>query len=561
MNSYRHHTIKLLSLLILASALAGAAPCSTASAAKPKKTTNTAKTSTRTSGKSSGKSSGKTSGKSSGRRRAASQPKTSAEARRLQEAAQQDIRQTKEKIRLNDQEIKESLADLNLLSSEIKTGRAKVSDLNRKVTSLQNEIGTLGENIARNEAELQRMRDEYLKAVKKMRLNSKNQSMLAFIFSSKDFNQAMRRFRYMRQFSKWKESKSEEINVKIEQLGEEKDRLAKAREAHSASLSQLNASQRELESKHQKQQRLVEGLRQNGTALQNHLSQKQSEANRLKESIAQLIAQEQAKAEAERAAREKAEREAREKAARERAEAERIAREKAEAEQKLKEAASADDNKNADDKKKAEADRKKAEKEKKKAEADRKKAEKEKKKAERTARKKRNKDKKQDSASPAESSSSASGSKSTAKAAAEAYVPSGNFAALRGKLPRPVEGSWRVTNPFGRHAMPELPDVVYDNPGIDAEVAKGSSVKAVAEGKVSGVYKVQGYGSVVIVNHGEYYTVYGNLASVAVAVGNKVSAGKAVGTAAADPDDSRRGSVHFELWHGREKQNPESWLR
>ena len=109
--------------------------------------------------------------------------------------------------------------------------------------------------------------------------------------------------------------------------------------------------------------------------------------------------------------------------------------------------------------------------------------------------------------------------------------------------------------------MPELPDVVYDNPGIDAEVAKGSSVKAVAEGKVSGVYKVQGYGSVVIVNHGEYYTVYGNLSSVAVAVGNKVSAGKAVGTAAADPDDARRGSVHFELWHGREKQNPESWLR
>ncbi len=465
------------------------------------------------------------------RRKTSSGPKTSAEAKRLQEAAQREISQTKEKIRLNDQQIKESLADLNQLSSEIASGRAKVAALNNKVSSLQTQINSLNANIAKNEAELQRMRDEYLKAVKKMRLNSKNQSMLAFIFSSKDFNQALRRVRYLRQFSKWKETQTQEINSLIAQLGDEKTQLAQTREAHAASLAQLSVIQRDLESKHSRQQQLVEGLRQNGASLQKHLNQKQAEANQLKESIANLIAQEQAKAEAERAAREKAAREKAEREAREKAEAERIAREKAAEEQKMKEAAAKDKNKK-----------------------------KEKEKKEKTSRNKKNKDKSAKQESPKQETPKQETTKSKA-VDNSAVVNAANFAALRGKLPLPVDGEWRITNRFGRHSMPELPDVVYDNPGIDAEVAKGSPVKAVAPGKVTGVYKVQGYGTVVIVSHGDYYTVYGNLASAQVSVGSQLSSGSKIGTAAADPDDSRRGSLHFELWKGREKQNPEPWLR
>ena len=147
------------------------------------------------------------------------------------------------------------------------------------------------------------------------------------------------------------------------------------------------------------------------------------------------------------------------------------------------------------------------------------------------------------------------------KTAVKETVPKVSFASLRGKLPRPVDGSWRVTNPFGRHAMPEMPEIEYDNPGIDAEVAKGTSVKAVCGGKVSGVYKLAGYGNVVIVNHGDYYTVYGNLGSTNVSVGTQVGSGTALGTAGSDPDDPRRGSVHFEVWKGREKQNPSAWIR
>lgn len=506
-----------------------------------------------------------------------SSPKSSVEAKRMQEAAQREIQQTKEKLRLNEEQVKTGLSDLNRLSSEIAVGRTQVQGLQRKVASLNGEITHLGDEIAKNESELKVMREEYLKAVKKMRLTKKNQSTLAFIFASENFNQAMRRIRYMRQFSKWKARKSADIDNKIEQLGSERTRLAKVKESQTIALGQLTKSQEQLEENHKKQEELVASLRRNGDALQAHLVAKQNEANRLKETISALIAQEQAKAEAERKAREKAEAQ---RIAREKAEAERKAAEKAAAEKALADKAAAEkavaDKAKADKSKadkldaedKENADRKFAEAKAKAEEKARKEKEKtdskKNKNSDKSSRKKQDRKEKREN-SIKENSNVADVAPTVNPKTVEKNVSASSskidFASLRGKLPRPVDGSWRITNPFGRHSMPELPEVVYDNPGIDAEVATGATVKSVCGGKVSGVYKVAGYGTVVIVNHGDYYTVYGNLSSANVSVGTQVGGGYSLGTAGSDPDDHRRGSVHFEVWKGREKQNPSSWLR
>lgn len=501
----------------------------TAASPKGKKTTSTA----------TGKKKN-VSGRRSGSRSKGKTPGSSAEAKKMREAAELDIKKTKEQLRLNEQEMKQELADLNRLSSDIKESNRQVESLQGKVNSLQSEITTLGDEIAKNEEELAYMREEYLKAVKKMRLTRKNHSALAFVFASENFNQAMRRIRYIRQFSKWKEKKSSDIDAKISALSSEKEKLAGVKEMHANTLSRLNAAQNSLETKYQRQQQLVVGLRRNGDLLQSHLTSKQREADRLNASITDLIAKEQARAEAERRAKEKAEAE---RIAREE-EAARVASQKATAEQNEADRKAA--------KKRAEEEQKAAkQKEKEEKKAAKKKAEEEKKRkknSEKGSRRKNDRKLEKSVETPVRTS-------------APKPVQNVNFESLRGSLPRPVDGGWRVTNPFGRHSMPELPEVVYDNPGIDAEVAKGTSVNAVCSGKVSGVYKVSGYGSVVIVNHGEYYTVYGNLSSVNVSVGSSVTTGQPVGSAASDPDDPRHGSVHFEVWKGREKQNPELWLR
>ena len=132
---------------------------------------------------------------------------------------------------------------------------------------------------------------------------------------------------------------------------------------------------------------------------------------------------------------------------------------------------------------------------------------------------------------------------------------------MKGNLPRPVSGAFKVVVPFGRHSLPDLPSVEYDNPGIDAEVAPGSSAMAVYAGEVSGVYLLKGFDAVVIVNHGSYYTVYGNIATPIVKVGDKVKTGQALGKLFTDASDNNRTVIHFEVWKGREKQNPMLWIK
>ncbi|MDE7342618.1 MAG: M23 family metallopeptidase, partial [Muribaculaceae bacterium] len=105
------------------------------------------------------------------------------------------------------------------------------------------------------------------------------------------------------------------------------------------------------------------------------------------------------------------------------------------------------------------------------------------------------------------------------------------------------------------------PFCMYENPGLDADVSSGASAQAVYAGTVSGVYMIPGFSTVVIVNHGEYYTVYGNLGSAAVKVGDRVKQGQTVGKVTTDPDNPGHSEIHFEVWKGKEKQNPAAWIR
>jgi murein DD-endopeptidase MepM/ murein hydrolase activator NlpD len=63
----------------------------------------------------------------------------------------------------------------------------------------------------------------------------------------------------------------------------------------------------------------------------------------------------------------------------------------------------------------------------------------------------------------------------------------------------------------------------------------------------------------VIIKHGQFFTVYSHLESASVSKGQKVKTGDAVGTSSLN--DEGMAEVHFELWKDKNKQNPESWLR
>lgn len=497
----------------------------------------------------------KRSGRRSGTKAARNdKPATSAEMKRREESTQKEIRLTRQQIQENEKAVKTGLAQIERLDADIAVSRQKVNDMSRQVNTLDSRINSLNSQIDANRRQLDLMRDKYLKALKKMRLTRGKTSALAFIFASDNFNQALRRMRYLKEFSRWRDRQTDAINAKVDELDRQTRLLAGTKAEKNRVLRSQMTAQSNLESQRSRQDVLVADLRRNGQALKSHLAKKQAEANDLRNQIAALIAAEQRRAEEQRRVEERKRAEEERRLAEERRKAEEERRLEAEREQALAEA----------------AESVKASKEKKKESAQVKEKRKSTKKKEQAKTKQEKQSKKQTSKGgdyaqarkrkPRGDMASASAGSSKAGDKAKAAT-GGSFEQHRGSLPRPVSGQFRITSRFGRHPLPELPDVVYDNPGIDAEVSPGASAQAVFAGRVSGVYMLPGYATVIIVNHGNYYTVYGNIASPGVKVGDNVKQGQSLGRVASDPDDSSHASIHFEVWKNRDKLNPSDWIR
>ena len=131
-----------------------------------------------------------------------------------------------------------------------------------------------------------------------------------------------------------------------------------------------------------------------------------------------------------------------------------------------------------------------------------------------------------------------------------------NFAQLRGKLGWPIREG-KVVRTFGENKNERLNTVTL-NYGIDIAVKGEENVLSVAEGIVSAIDWIPGYGSIVIVTHrDDYRTVYGHVSNISVKEGEKVKGGSAIGKV----NESLEGKIlHFEIWNERNYQNPEIWL-
>lgn len=132
-----------------------------------------------------------------------------------------------------------------------------------------------------------------------------------------------------------------------------------------------------------------------------------------------------------------------------------------------------------------------------------------------------------------------------------------SFTELKGKLNWPISKG-RVVRKFGETKNQKL-NTVTMNYGIDIKAAGDLSVKCVAEGVVSAVEWLPGYGTVLIISHkGNYRTVYGHLSEIYVNEGDKVKTGGVI----ARVSESLEGNIlHFEIWSARQNVNPELWLK
>lgn len=148
--------------------------------------------------------------------------------------------------------------------------------------------------------------------------------------------------------------------------------------------------------------------------------------------------------------------------------------------------------------------------------------------------------------------------KNTMPLAPEEVALSNEFGNNKGKLPWPVEKGF-ISNTFGSHPHPVLPGIVIKNDGVNFASVKGSVARSVFNGKVTAVTSIPSYNNVVMIRHGDYLSVYANLATVSVKTGDKVKTKQAIGTLYYD-NEEKNAVLHFELRKGTGLLNPAEWL-
>lgn len=136
---------------------------------------------------------------------------------------------------------------------------------------------------------------------------------------------------------------------------------------------------------------------------------------------------------------------------------------------------------------------------------------------------------------------------------------SGNFASNRGRLPMPITGAYIITSHYGEYSVEGLRNVKLDNKGIDIQGKPGAQARAIFDGKVAAVFKLNGLFNI-LVRHGSYISVYCNLSSASVNTGDEVSTKQALGQVFSDGTDGGRTVLHFQLRREKQKLNPEAWL-
>ena len=140
----------------------------------------------------------------------------------------------------------------------------------------------------------------------------------------------------------------------------------------------------------------------------------------------------------------------------------------------------------------------------------------------------------------------------------EAKIIADNFRANRGRLPYPVEKGY-VSLGYGNQTHPLFNTITVHNSGVEITTDRGATARAVFGGEVTSVIVLSPVNKAVMIQHGDYFTVYQNLSSVSVSKGDKVSIKQNIGTVRTNGEIVKT-IIKFLILQNTTYNNPEGWL-
>ena len=382
------------------------------------------------------------------------------------EQIEKDIKYTNKLLEKTKKNKEKSLAYLRVLSKQLKNREQLLQMLNIEIRLIEKQIGKTTIKIAENQTtieekkkELIKLEQEYIKMIYYAYKNKNSFDNWGFIFSSKNFNQAYKRLKYLKQYAQHRKiqaeiitSTKEELTQEIVDLENQKINLQKDKENKKALIASKKMEVKELEKQKRDKKTLIKKLKESESHFKKELQKQQYVAKELDEKIRKIIEEE--------------------------------------------------------------------------------------------IKKVRAKEKK--------------GNKKGFALTPEAKALSDNFLENKGELPWPLDKGIIVQG-FGKQQHEVFKNIETYNNGIDIVTDKGAKVRAVFDGKVSRIFLIKGEGKVILINHGEYFSVYSGLTQLSVQMGEKVYSKQEIGVVMTDANKQKT-HLHFEIWKNYEKQNPSHWL-
>lgn len=401
---------------------------------------------------------------------------------------------------------KRTMVQLQLLQNKVALRNKLIANINKEINFINGDINKANREIGSLQKELDTLRAQYAQLIVYAYKNRNSYDFLSFILSANSFNDAIKRFEYLKQYREYRQNQASSIIKTQEQLKDKIKNLASMKEKRGSALESEEGQREKIENEKQEKDDMVQSLKGHEKELMTNIQEKKKESNQLNLKIAAVI-----RREIEAAQRKAAEE------ARQRALAEARARAEAEAKRPMTVDGKSDNATAASPATPPPAT----------------------------------------TPPPVNTETAPARPTNVLEATPAALALSESFEANKGKLPWPVSKAI-VISTFGVHKHPVLDKITIDNNGITLQTEAGASVRAIFSGDVASVFPLSNKWTVVI-RHGQYFSVYTNLKSTSVHNGQQVKTGESIGVVSTDPATGES-DLDFQIYKSNQPVDPQQWL-
>jgi septal ring factor EnvC (AmiA/AmiB activator) len=401
---------------------------------------------------------------------------------------------------------KRTMTQLQILQNKVRLRNKLIANINHEINYINWDINKANRDIHSLQTELDTLRSQYAKLIVYAYKNRSAYDFLSFVLSANSFNDAIKRFEYLKQYRQYRENQASSIIKTQSQLKDKVKNLAAMKVKRSAALSSETGQREKIGNEKQEKDDMVKSLKGHEKELLSNIKEKKTQSRQLSVKIAAVI-----RREIEAAQRRAAE------AARQKALAEARARAEIAARKDLAAGNNKEDNKTTETEAAPE----------------------------------------KETAAP-EAPDKAARPTNVLEATPAALALSESFESNRGKLPWPVSKAI-VISTFGVHKHPVLDRITVDNDGITMQAEPGAPVHAIFTGEVAGVFPFSNRWTVII-RHGQYFTVYSNLKDATVQRGQPVSTMQQIGTVYTNQATGET-ELEFKVYKSKTPVDPQLWLR